>query len=352
MTERPNTLQSRWKQRPPDSNWGDFGPDDQLGRLNLLTAERILHASKEIQTGQRFCLSLPLDYPGGNKLNPFRFPPKVLSAKRNGKFAYNMAHCCEHPGVTDVICDDYVVLYTQYSTQWDSFAHVGSMFDVKGNGKPQAVFYNGFSADDHIIGQPRFVSSQEEEQAVQARSLGIENFAATPIQGRGVLVDLRKHFGTERTEVDYDKLMSVLENDNIEIGTGDLLCLHTGFADMVLSMQGNPDRDRLHNSCSVLDGRDQRLLNWIRDSQIAALIADNYAVERRPPAGPEGARGAFMPVHELCLFKQGIPLGELWYLTELATELNKQGRHRFFLTAPPLRLTGSVGSPVTPVATI
>ena len=32
------TTQTRWKQRPPGSNWGDFGPDDGLGRLNLLTA--------------------------------------------------------------------------------------------------------------------------------------------------------------------------------------------------------------------------------------------------------------------------------------------------------------------------
>ena len=344
--------QSRWKQRPPDSNWGDFGPEDQLGRLNLLTQERVLSASREIRTGQRFCLSLPLDYPGGNKLNPFRHPPRVLSTQRNGKFAYNMAHCCDHPGVTDVICDDYVIMYTQYSTQWDSFAHVGSMFDVNGDGKPKAVFYNGFAANEHIIGQSRQAQSSQEEQAVRAQRLGIENFAVNAIQGRGVLVDLRKQFGDERTEVDFERLMAAIHAQKVSIESGDLLCLHTGFADMVLSMKGDPDRDRLHNSGCVLDGRDQRLLNWIKDSGIAALIADNYAVERRPPAGPQGTQGAFMPIHELCLFKQGIPLGELWYLTELAAELAKQGRNRFFLTAPPLRLPGSVGSPVTPVATI
>lgn len=31
----------RWRNRPTDSNRGDFGPDDQLGRLNLLTPEEI-----------------------------------------------------------------------------------------------------------------------------------------------------------------------------------------------------------------------------------------------------------------------------------------------------------------------
>src|SRR5690606_6660752 len=191
--------------------------------------------------------------------------------------------------------------------------------------------------DEHIIGQSRQAQSSQEEQAVKAQRLGIENFAATPIQGRGVLVDLHKHFGPGRTEVDYDRLMQAMNAQNVRVETGDMLCLHTGFADMVLSMKGDPDRERLHNSGCVLDGRDQRLLNWIKDSGIAALIADNYAVERRPPAGPQGTQGAFMPIHELCLFKQGIPLGELWHLTELAAELAAQGRTRFFLTAPPLR---------------
>jgi len=47
-----------------------------------------------------------------------------------------------------------------------------------------------------------------------------------------------------------------------------------------------------------------------------------------------------------------MPLGEIWYLTELAQHLRARGRSRFLLTAPPLRLPGAVGSPVTPIATI
>lgn len=44
--------------------------------------------------------------------------------------------------------------------------------------------------------------------------------------------------------------------------------------------------------------------------------------------------------------------GELWYLHELAGWLREHGRSRFLLTAPPLRLPGIVGSPVTPIATV
>jgi len=31
-------MTKRWVNRPEGSNWGDFGEDDQLGRINLLTA--------------------------------------------------------------------------------------------------------------------------------------------------------------------------------------------------------------------------------------------------------------------------------------------------------------------------
>ena len=61
---------------------------------------------------------------------------------------------------------------------------------------------------------------------------------------------------------------------------------------------------------------------------------------------------SFLPIHELCLFKLGIHLGELWYLAELAHWLRANQRSAFLLTAPPLRLPGSVGSPLTPIATV
>jgi hypothetical protein len=47
----------------------------------------------------------------------------------------------------------------------------------------------------------------------------------------------------------------------------------------------------------------------------------------------------------------GIHLGELWQLTPLNNWLRSHKRSRFLLTAPPLRLLGSFGSPMTLVAT-
>ncbi len=57
-------------------------------------------------------------------------------------------------------------------------------------------------------------------------------------------------------------------------------------------------------------------------------------------------------MHAHCLFKLGVYLGEMWYLSELADWLRANKRSRFLLTAPPLRLPGAVGSPASPIATV
>jgi hypothetical protein len=51
---------ARWRRRPDGSTWGDFGPDDQIGRLNLITPEKVRQGAAEVRGGRTFCLSLPL----------------------------------------------------------------------------------------------------------------------------------------------------------------------------------------------------------------------------------------------------------------------------------------------------
>jgi len=337
----------RWKHRPPGSNWGEFGPDDECGRLNLLTADRVRQGLAEAREGIAFNLSLPLDYPGGNRLQPRRHPPRLQAASRDGADYYVRPAQLDHPGCSDVICDDAVLLHLQYSTQWDSLAHVGSLFDADGDGVPEPVFYNGWRGGEHIAKPAPDGSGPQ-----GARRLGIENMAERCVQGRGVMIDLRHHFGDDRRRIGYDDLMRVMAADGVAVEAGDMLCLHTGFAQRVLDMHGDPDAAALHGMCTVLAGDDPRLLQWITDSGLAVLVADNYAVEDRRFHLPAEYRGPLMPLHEHCLFKLGVHLGELWHLTPLAHWLREHGRSRFLLTAPPLRLPGAVGSPVTPIATV
>lgn len=348
--------QGRWRQRPPGSNWGDFGADDQAGRMNLLTPEKVLQGIAEVREGRSFCLSLPLDVPGGNVLNEKRHPPILRPTLRNGRPNMNYRMFTELVTQTDVLCDDLAILYLQYSTQWDSLAHVGQMFDADGDGVPEPVFYNGYRADIDMIGPDDAADAGPPTAGVtrsssQAKKLGIENMAERCVQGRAVLIDLHTHLGDARVRVGYDTLMRVIEADGVHVEPGDMVCLHTGFAQRLLDMDRQPDAAVLDQVGAVLDGRDARLLQWITDTQLSALIADNYAVEAQPASIFDGCCAA-LPLHEHCLFKLGVHLGELWHLTPLARHLRAQGRNRFLLTAPPLRLPGAVGSPTTPIATV
>lgn len=344
----------RWKQRPEGSNWGDFGPDDQLGRLNLLTEAQVLKGAREIRAGKTFCLSLPLDLPGGNVLNPRRHPPQLSPTRLQDTPYLNFPLRNLNPDAVDVLSDDQVLLSMQYSTQWDSLAHVGALFDADGDGRAELCYYNGYRAGVDVVGPADADHAGcgcNSGGPSAALKLGVENLAWQGMQGRGVLVDLARHFGTGRTLVGHAELTQALKADGIAVEPGDMLVLRTGFAEKVVEMAGQPDPEVLHAYGAALDGTDAALLQWITDSGIVAICADNYAVEAYPARERQGPR-AMLPLHHHCLFKLGLPLAELWYLKDLADWLHANGRYHFMLTAPPLRMPHAIGSPVTPVATV
>jgi kynurenine formamidase len=348
----------RWKRRPENSTWGDYGPDDQLGRMNELTPAKVKEGIAEVKEGRTFCLSMPLDYPGGAILNPRRHPPQIRPTLRNNKPNFGYQAGWDTPGMIDVINDDMVLLHLQYSTQWDTLAHVGALFDADGDGTPEPVFYNGYRSGKEIVGPTdgrdaggvpgTFV---EAKGTSSARALGVENMAVKCLQGRAVMIDLFAHYGRKRHAVGYDDLMRIMAADGIKVEPGDFVCLRTGFDDVILEMKQKPDAHVLETSCTGLDGSDERLQQWVSESKLVALISDNYAVEvHNAPLKP--GQCALLPLHQHCLFKTGVNLGEIWHLSELADWLRKNNRSRFLMTAPPLRLPGAVGSPATPVATV
>jgi kynurenine formamidase len=315
----------------------------------LLTPDAVLRGAAEIRTGQAFCLSLPLDLPGGMVLNPNRKPPFISPVTDGSGPRYNRAWAEIDPRFVDVSSDDLVELTLQYSTQWDGLAHVGAFFDVDGLGVKSPVYYNGFRAGTDVQ-----APSDREALGLNgsfAQKLAVDNFAVKPVQGRGVLIDLLHHLGSAPQRVRFAAIEEIMRLDGIEVCEGDIVLLRTGFADRIIESTSGGDPMDLNNSCAVLDGSDQSTLEWITDCGLVALVADNYAVETPDiPRGPELQSG--LPIHHLCLFKLGVVLGELWYLGELAQWLRAHGRNHCLITAPPLRLPGAVGSPANPVATV
>ena len=169
-------MTQRWKQRPPGSNWGEFGPDDQRGRMNYVTREKVLQGVAEVTEGISFCLSLPLDYPGGSALNPRRGPPRQFATLRDGKKNAGRQNFCfplaeDNPDLTDVVCDDLVLLTLQYSTQWDSFAHIGSRFDAVFDSR-DAAYYGRL-----LLGSSGAIRNRQGPSAQPERSGLIADFA-------------------------------------------------------------------------------------------------------------------------------------------------------------------------------
>ena len=327
-----------------------------MGRLNLITPQKVREGIAEVREGRSFCLSLPLDYPGGNVLNPARHPPKRYpTATPDGteRFLLPLADATGNADLVDVVNDDRVLIHTQYSTQWDALAHVGQKFDADGDGVAEIVFYNGWRGGSDIA-VPEGEETCSEcggHPGSDATRLGIDRMAERCVQGRAVMIDLHAIAGDAKVDIDFDALESAMKTQGVVVEEGDMVCLHTGFAQRLLDHEKKIDAHTAHNMCAALEGRDPKLQTWIRDSGLSVLIADNYAVERAPSETGSGQR-AMLPLHELCLFKLGIHLGEIWHLSELMAYLRENHRTRFLLTAPPLRLPGAVGSPTMPVATV
>lgn len=349
----------RWTNRPEGSTWGDWGDDDELGRINLITPQKVLEGVAEVREGRTFCLSLPLDFPGGTALNQRRHPPRLsptedMDGVKDTFFNIRMSEMPDFgdPKYVDVWADDVVTLSLQYSTQWDSLAHVGAEFDADGDGVEEAVYYNGYRAGTDLVGPSDDARGDGSGHRSFAHHLGLEHMAFHGVQGRGVLVDLHAHLGDRWQAVNLDTLQGVMRDDNVVVEPGDMLLLHTGYATRILEWNKEPDPRKLFTTGSYLDAFDDALLQWIADSQISALVADNYAVEGLLGKDKDPSRHSFLPIHHLCLFKLGVPLGEMWFLDELATWLRANNRSRFLLTAPPLRLPGTVGGPLNPIATV
>ena len=83
----------------------------------------------------------------------------------------------------------------------------------------------------------------------------------------------------------------------------------------------------------------------MRTRYLAAVACDAPALENLPKTAGEQD---FLHFHLLAFF--GMPIGEMWNLEALSRDCAADGVYAFQLAAPPLRVTGAVGSPINPLA--
>jgi kynurenine formamidase len=169
--------------------------------------------------------------------------------------------------------------------------------------------------------------------------------AADRIAGRGVLLDLPAAKGVPYLEPGYpitgDDLSDAAAAESVDVRRGDFVLVRTGAIARV-----NERGQWGDYAGGDAPGMGLGSVGWVHDHEIAGLATDLWDVEVRPPETAD----VMQPLHILFIVQLGLWLGEIFDLEELATVCRDEGRYEFFFTAPPLKITGGVGSPVNPLA--
>jgi kynurenine formamidase len=208
--------------------------------------------------------------------------------------------------------------YLQASTQWDALRHIAAR---------EFGYYNGVS---HADAGP------------DGDRLGIDAWAAHGIVGRGVLVDVARHVNQTRGEpldpfegfwITAELLDQILSEQGSTLREGDILLLRTGYTNAIRD-DGSADRPRSWPGLAP----EESMASYLWDKGVAAVVADNPAVETAP-----GDPKAFL--HRRLIPMLGMALGEFFDLELLAEDCAEDGRYTCFFASAPLNLPRGVGSP-------
>src|SRR5271163_4512075 len=296
-------------------NWGRWGAEDQKGTLNHIDGGALMRAAKAVTAGKRFSLGLPFDkngpQDGSVRFNPIHYM-KDIGTRMNavsGDAGYS---------------DDVVILPLQSSTQWDALGHV--YYD--------GLLYNGCKACDVI-------------SVHGASKNSIEHMATPGLMSRGVLLDIARLKGVDvlppKYAITVDDLNAACAKQGVKVESGDIVAVRTGYI----------RHFTIDNNRAAWGGEQAGLSHlcaeWLHEKSAAAVCADNMAVEVLNYA-ELGVSERPLPLHMLCLVDMGMPLGEIFNLEALAADCATDGRYSFLLSAPPLAITGGLGSPVNPLA--
>ena len=292
------------------SNWGRWGPDDEIGTLNFVTPEVRVAAARLVVTGKVFDLGMPIgkggpfDVPGLPRFNPIH----LMTVTPQDALAHD-----QHTA------DDVIIMGLQSATQWDGLAHAG---------------YGGRLYNDVPV------------TAVNTRSGATRvSFAAVVdcFISRGVLLDIARLHGTavlaESTDITADDLSASEEMAGVKVRSGDILLVRTGFYQHFL----NGDHARF---MGAEPGLGVSTLEWLHDREVAAVALDNWACEVMPSPLPDYT----LPFHMVAMRDMGMTIGEMFDLEALAADCAEDGVYEFLFSGTGLKIANAVGSPVTPMA--
>ena len=285
---------------PALSNWGRWGPGDQIGTLNFMTPHTRLAAVALIRTGRvvPFAREMSSTTPD---LRDVTYKMKVYFDPLPEE-----SGCIDEIGMT----------YHGFAvTHVDALCH---FFTPEG----RQGMYNGYPIED--------VTPDG------ARRLGIERQGEVGIVGRGVLLDVAEFRGGPLevgSAIRPDDLEGAERLHSVEVGEGDVVFVRNGGGARNTYQRGTG----LHASC----------LPWLRERRVSVLSSDSDS-DVHPPL-PGFARWT-EPMHMVLIPYLGMPILDNTDLDRLASACAEEGRWAFFVSVAPWRFKGATSSPVNPLA--
>ncbi len=281
-------------------NWGRWGADDQLGAVNLITADKRVRAASLVRSGR--AVSLSREFPKTPALNnptPAQHFMKLLDRGAGG-----------------AAIDYYGISYHGVaSTHLDSLCHVWN----------EDGMWNGRVPADEI--------------GFEGARCGAITSWSNGIITRGVLLDVPRFRGepflTQDRPIHGWELEDVAAAQGVSLEPGDALVVYGGREawDRVNPIWGSgPSRPGLHASC----------LPFIRDNDAALLVWDMMDHSPNGYDVPWSVHGA--------IFAYGVGLVDNALLEPLAAACAEEARYEFMLMVLPLVVAGGTGSPANPVA--
>ena len=300
------------------NNWGRWGPDDEIGTLNLITDEVVLRAAACVKTGKRFSLAIPLseDGPMLGNIPPGRKNPEQHRFELHDPFT-------KDPDSVRVNTNSYT-LNLQSATHWDSLSHV----EYAGR------LYNGFPA-----------SSIDERGASK---LGIEKISS--LVTRGVLLDVARVKSVDRlpggTLITPEDLDAAEKLSGVTVSSGDAILIRTG----AMRWLKEGDKEAYAGIVQGIAGPGIACAAWFRERDISAVATDNAGFEVWPRERKDLLHVLGHPLHLLCLVEMGLTQGQNFDLEALAEDCTTDGVYEFLLSASPEPFARGLGGPVNPIA--
>ena len=299
------------------SNWGKWGPDDEVGSLNYLGPEQVVSAARLVTSGKTFTLQRLIGDPKGDPVWPGRTP-----AERTQIFdesTWDSADAPAYPGGLHY-ADDKINAYLQGSTQYDALGHVWYGGQI----------WNGYDARTTVGGLDR---------------ASVEPIAQRGIVGRAVLLDMARFRGKANLDpaetFTHEDLLACAKSQGVEINKRDILIIRTNFLKLFFELG-----DAFYEDfCEPGLVYSRELVQWFQDMEIPNLVTDTIANE----VTTDPHNGVALVLHSALMRNLGVTLTEIADLELLATDCAADGVYAFLYVAAPLKVALGSGSPVNPV---